>query len=474
MAVRYHVNPEGEVRICRAVPGNCRYGEGEDGAIHGSNAQSVRLEYEKSMKKETIPNHVKNNDDEDNEVFVRDKKFTVHESRLREFEKKIEKANRRLEKVGITERFDMTTEERFIERTNDLGIKVTERYLDIELNTPVIALEGYEFQAVVTKEETGFITSSASNVDLKGWRPDTMKCDHCGQIRPRSKTFIIKDKNGARAQIGSSCVQAYLGVKPEGLWALTYEQSFTNTNDTDDDHYNWDSGGSGRGHTPVNDTLAIALAVSDGGRNFIPSSSYDMVPTRQRVNDVIYGGFKVDPDWRNEMWRESQKYLKDGTVKELKKHINELESNNDYVANLQVASGGEYVSPKSMGVLVSAVAMKHREERRLEQEKIRKEKGATFTPGHFGEENGKISKGTEFTVMENNETVGHDYYGNETETARMIMKDSDGKQIVWFASKRIDAKPGETVKVSSGTVKRHGEFNGVDQTIISRVRLLKD
>jgi superfamily I DNA/RNA helicase len=45
------------------------------------------------------------------------------------------------------------------------------------------------------------------------------KCDHCNKIRERKSTFIVRHENGELKQVGSRCVEEFVGHNPAGhLW----------------------------------------------------------------------------------------------------------------------------------------------------------------------------------------------------------------------------------------------------------------
>ena len=47
--------------------------------------------------------------------------------------------------------------------------------------------------------------------------------------------------------------------------------------------------------------------------------------------------------------------------------------------------------------------------------------------------------------------------------------DTEGRTLIWFASKYLEAEPGEQWNLT-GTVKDHNEYNGTCQTVLTRVK----
>lgn len=62
---------------------------------------------------------------------------------------------------------------------------------------------------------------TASGHDFGGWRPEPGRCGHCGKFRDRNSTSLVTDPDaGDTLQVGASCMEAFLGIKPEGLSIL--------------------------------------------------------------------------------------------------------------------------------------------------------------------------------------------------------------------------------------------------------------
>ena len=139
--------------------------------------------------------------------------YKVRKSSLPEALKRIDKANRRLERAGITERFEVTTRE-YLHR--DENSAVLTEMVGLTLNRPSISYEGWAFVGAHQSTPDGNIVSYGS-----GERAVDMRCEHCGHNRPRSAVYTLRHESGDTAQVGSSCMKDFLGIAPAGLWALT-------------------------------------------------------------------------------------------------------------------------------------------------------------------------------------------------------------------------------------------------------------
>src|SRR5690606_10691833 len=98
---------------------------------------------------------------------------------------------------------------------------------------------------------------------------DEMRCDHCGHARRRGKVYTVVNEDGEQKVVGSNCMQAFLGVRPEGLWALTFD--LERKDEEEDDADIW-RGSTGDKVVPALDLVGAALAASEDGVNFVPKS----------------------------------------------------------------------------------------------------------------------------------------------------------------------------------------------------------
>lgn len=407
---------------------------------------------------------------DETEELVPGKTFDFASWRLDEAITSIEKANRRLERAGIDERFTYTVEESVRTFKNDTGGERHEPWVTLTLNEPALSYGGYRFLAAVDKEEGGLVTRTAPGVSLDGWRPEEMLCEQCGRKQHRGKTYIVEGEDGQRKQLGTTCVDAFLGVKPTGLWALGFDP-LENIKTGDDDE---EGGGTSweKQVQPVKETLALALALSDGGKAFVSRSraeawGYSITPTSALISDHLY----VEP--KNEQERTerdaaaklAEQYLADGTVDRLIDVVrSDVDTASDWGGNLHVALNGEWVSNKQVGLLASSLTVW------ASHQKREAEKANPPTPGFTGPVGHKL-KGSAATVTKVRHITEYDQYSRRDVTKSMVvMRDPEGHEMTWYASSRQNLEAGQRITFLSGSVKAHGEYQGVDQTKLTRVK----
>ena len=393
--------------------------------------------------------------------------YTFDASRAHEAVKRIEKANKRLERAGIAERFTYTTEE-FVEERTVKGVRGHVLRHRITLNHPELSYGGWTFVAAVDHTKAGAITRVAPGQSLNGWRPEDSLCEHCGKARHRTSTYIVQNENGERRQVGSGCMEGFLGVRPQGLWAMTYDLEEP-APDTDSEGVEHAS--SADAVTPTRDLIATALAVSDGGKDYWSQSAanmYERESTSSATRWAMIGATLGRDDAREQaaIQERAKAYLDDGTADEVLRAAQEIDGDNDYATNMRVIASGEWVSTKHTGLAVSAIGVWNRA-RKLEIERKQKAESAK---GFIAAPKEKVADvGATITKVRH---IEQNYGYRPTTGTLILMRTADGHEVKWFSSRmQSDVKVGQEVRVS-GTVKANEEYQGVDQTVLTRAKLV--
>jgi hypothetical protein len=67
-------------------------------------------------------------------------------------------------------------------------------------------------------EQTLMHEALSTDPDIEVVAPDRMRCDHCEQNRRRNLTFMLVHEDGREMQVGSTCLNEYLGTDALGAW----------------------------------------------------------------------------------------------------------------------------------------------------------------------------------------------------------------------------------------------------------------
>lgn len=398
--------------------------------------------------------------------------------RLEEAIAAIDAANTRLEKAGIADRFTyeietyLHTEQRAsnTELGHEFGLlTISQERVRLTLSAPKIAYGGWTVVAALDQTEDGsFITRNAPGQELGGWRPDEQVCEHCGTRRRRQSTYLLRGPDGDLKQVGSSCLEPFLGVHPKGLWALDWDLDLKEGDDEE-----WAAAGpSARQSTvvPTRNLIAAALAVSDGGREYLSNTrarEWGKPSTTDRTLELFFGlppRERKDHEARDETLARAQKYLEDGTADAVIAAARDIDGDTDYATNLRAASAGENTSTRHAGLVTSAISVWRRNQ---EMESRRRERAAT-PKGYVAPVGSKVKgltgKVTTVRLLDN------PYSYADIPDTLIVMTAPDGHVMKWKATGRHDVEPGQTLTFTGGTVKAHDVYRDVDQTVLTRVK----
>lgn len=380
--------------------------------------------------------------------------IVIPTSRLEEAEKRLARANRKLERSGIDGQFTYDAEN-FYEEDRETGFAVAMTRLT--LNHPEYRVGEHTFMASVEEDGNGnLIVNSLPGQDIGDNRPTEQVCEHCGKNRKRSKTYMLKDSEGNYHQIGKSCLKAYTGVNSMNmLWALQYEPEEGGDKLIDRGERNpndW--------LVPTREVVAAAIVYSEKGASY--RNSNHEAPTVNAVRNAFFGKKKDKFDG----YQPGDQTLladADSLMKETS-----FDGDSDYEHNMRTLLKNEWTSRRHMGYVTSVVGAWARQNR--------KKKEAAEKPKGFIAPVDEKLRDQRYTIK----SVRHientyDYYGGEKTI--LVFTDQSGKEAVWFASKRLDygqEDEGKPIELSYARVKKHREYNGADQTVLSNCKIVEN
>lgn len=408
------------------------------------------------------------------------------------FLRKIEKANNRLMRSGSDLRFEPVLEDFTSKRivggielpdgTTAFGTEVEEPWVKATMPVVTLTIGNYTFVASLVREEAGYTVHCAPGQDLSTWkRPDVndIHCDHCGTTRYRNRLYVVRDnESGELFQLGHSCIELYMGLKPKGLWGLQFDDELKAFADEDT--------GSGFGQRdyglPVRKVLAFAFIFSDRGRSYVSKRLAEASYQPSTVSRVFEGLFPPKPPQRShyrsggfeKAMRDYEKLLADiaeanrvfteetALIDDIISAAESVDSASDYGQNLTVILAGEHVSGRNVGILSSLVSVFARE-RELA---IKRATAPTVASGFLADVKVRIKTPIRLTLK----TVRH-WEGDYGFTTLLVGYTEDMHCVVWKASGFHDYEPGDVLVLSAATVKAHeqyGNSNPIDQTVVTR------
>jgi hypothetical protein len=446
---KYHVNPEsGEVSACRARKA-CPFGDMDKD--HYSSKDEARKSFERTMGNEAFDSFKKSHVESVNNTY----NFPSYKAGAAK--SAIDKANRRAERAGIAERFTYAIRTYDVKGTDKNGFSVFEERAELILNRPTVEHEGWKFAGTLSwDEEVGMVSRLSPGEELLDL-PRARECDVCHTNRHRVDTYIVQ-KDGGQKQVGSNCLQQFMGVKPQGLWMLDYDLKVDDRDDRAPQEKWQDQ------RRDSVEAMGLGLAVvEEYGWHSRSGAAYD-APTADVVGD-IYAESQVDREQQLTRDKLRARGVElEGEAKNLLEEARNVFPINDYMSNLKTISSGESVSMRNLPTFLSAIsAIKKQKERESEQ----KIAAQSQWVGNVGDkiENHKI-------LVEDIRDVTN-YYGYNPSSSRLItMKDDQGNTLKWFSSGNAIIDKGKSYQMK-GTIKKHDEYKGSKQTLLTRVKLLE-
>lgn len=402
--------------------------------------------------------------------------YRVPERNLNALRNEIEKINKRARKINVPEvELVLTGEQDVIEWETPSGLNGkmvkqsrTYEFITIKGETPVVA--GFEFAATLQHEDGDVIVRRMpffnADVDLSAYyHADPSNCDHCGLDRRRKDTFVVYNaETGETKQVGRQCIKDFLGFNDPERVAKFAEYLRDRLDSFGSDDYDDEDGWSGpRGEQGWETDWFLANVeqmIRNHGWISKGSAGWDQEPTSSEAfyNMVNYGEYgKYD---RKPLFEEVEQDSIDFAKPVLEWARGEFtKDGNEFEHNMAVALKSDYVTRRTKGLVAYAVQA-YRKHLSIEAEK----KAAA---NDLNEHVGTVGQRQTFESL----TVTDERYieGNYGTTTLYTLKDTEGRTYKWFASNDI-LTVGDTYNLTA-TIKKHDEFRGVNQTVLTRAKV---
>ena len=386
---------------------------------------------------------------------------------------KVGKINKRAAKLGLApitlkevRRFTRL-ESRWPEGHPFYGLdsdRVERQYIEIEYTTDIVKVAGYAPVATLTWEHDEPIAYVWPGETLTV-TPSDPTCDHCGKIRRRLRTFVLRHEDtGALNVVGSTCVQDFIGYDPSRL--INQAQWFAQIEDMDADE---DSAGSMGGPKVGHDVQQVLITSAAAIRLYGWASMRQaremegVIPTATHVYDWMYERkaerlqrprpiiIDEDRDMANQaiFWAAN---LSDNEV-----------GRSEYLRNVRVIAREGWATDREFNLTASVVASYQRTQARQAERAAQTRVNRSNV--HLGELGGKVSATVKLVASKAIDS----YYGVTTLTKWVT---TEGATITWFATghKVNKWEIGSEYKIT-GRVKAHKEFNGNLETVLTRCRV---
>lgn len=286
------------------------------------------------------------------------------------------------------------------------------------------------------------------------WRTARAICDHCGKIRMRKETFLLRATEGKTIQIGRNCLADFLGEDASRFVAMA--ELVKELDDASSDE-SWNGY---VGHWEVSPVAFIACAVSS-----IESSGFrksDEEGSTKEDATFLCGkkpsAFRAREAWLKGQPTEAHVARAEAIVRWI---AADHASPSEYLWNLRLAITEPGVG-KHAALLASApVAMARAEESAI---KYKRSLAAQRPQAGFAGPVGAVFEG-KATLLRFAEVRGFRGASKRICTFRS----EAGFELVWFATGLAPARRGDLYQLK-GKIKRHDTHQGVSQTVLTRVQ----
>lgn len=371
---------------------------------------------------------------------------------------KIEKLNRKAVRLNVAPITMIVTEDperEAITGENVFGERVIVGYRTYYLvdlpDATAVSLSGYTLIGIIdhTAGEGNIITSLIDGIDLSEYRESDALCQHCNMVRRRNQTYIVFFDN-VRSQVGSSCLQDFIGNDAAQLAAraqIIREVRFACADSEFDPGI----------HSHVSENLEeyltmVAACIRELGRISRGDIHEGRVQGQATADTALEKLSEKNPKYQvipiaqdSEVARATITWITDVLA------AKDAEKRSDYEHNLVVISTDGVVSHKHIGIAASAIIA----HKRYMADQVKRE--ASNFVGTIGERN-------VFTLTVVTSFSWESDYGV---CFRYIMNDGNGNVFTWKTG-NYSYEDGKTYTVKA-TIKDHTEYHGVKQTEITRL-----
>jgi hypothetical protein len=380
--------------------------------------------------------------------------------RLPELQGLIAKFNKKAVKWNLPEVTYQILEEGIEEREmvvrDDDGagyMKVKVEYLKLEITGSIPRIAGWSIHSKIQPSDVAgqnYVFTTASHEPVESLRTCPLFCEHCQTKRLKKTGYLIQHEDGRQMMVGATCLKDYLpDIGIENLIAYMNKLGELQTGEFDDSEIPrsvW--------------VYSTKWAIRDA---YVSIKKYGFVSKSKAEEN--YEGWWTSMDIDPGLKRRQELYTDvdiDALNAELEGFIPHMLAKssvgNDFIHNAQLALQSEAIRQKLYGYVAAAVNVWMKD---MAEARVKATGGVSEHQGKVGER--LDLKGLRITRLSMSEgQFGWTYiYG---------FLDSKGNQYTWFASKNI----GEVDKVVDlrGTVKKHDEFRGVKQTVLTRCTIL--
>jgi len=352
-------------------------------------------------------------------------------------------------------------------QAGDMGKRVP--FIPLTLPIEMPKFKGWQFVAVLQHigEENIVRAVSGSDTDIpKKYRNAGPNCEHCRHDRRRADTYLLRHEDGRYAQVGSTCIEDFLGSNAALALAARaefYAQTMALLEDE-----GWESGGGGGARSQVLVLTTFLAMVAMAIRQFgwvsaKMAEERDRRATGDEAWDAFFnipkGEFKKEPTAEDDAMAEQAaawaENLSDAEV--------DKPGGGNFLHNIRAIARSGLVEGRTRR-MAAAIVASYRREMGIERDKREVKPFLNEWLGKVGEKLTVIAK-LDFTYR---------YETGYGITTLLKFITPEGANVAWRASNSpVEEKDiGKSYQVS-GTVKSLDTYKDRKQTFVTRAKVVE-
>lgn len=376
--------------------------------------------------------------------------FTIPAHNVAALEHRVAVLNKKADKLDVP---------RIIVEVGETFVKDEKKFTKIAVIGEAPVINGWRLAAAIEYIETGTIVKSAVNgfecpkhyINAKPF------CEHCETHKVKKFTFLLENvESGDFLNVGRTCLKDFMcrPVDQELARFQWFSEIIEELSDPESGYYGY---GGGELYFDVETVLAYAhVDIKEWGYR---KTSDESGSTVSAVMSLMFD--KNAP--RITLTDENRQFAKD-----VIEYVESSDANNDFMINVKNLVAAGDITTRMFGLLIGAAA----------GYLYKKSKEVTDAP-ELDEYFGEIKKRYTLELTLTFSTSVEGFYGT---TYIHGFKDSEGRSLTWFGTKKLRHNPtegnftgepvevGETVKVKA-TVKKHELYKDRKQTQLNRVAI---
>lgn len=387
--------------------------------------------------------------------------YQISEKHIEILDKQLAKLSKRAVKLGTDPIGYTVAGEKFVE-TESGSVK---RFVIVDVFGTNPAMNGWSLVAVnqhIINEKTGAneniiraLPFTSIEIPEEFRHTDALRCDHCESRRQRNDTYIVAHPAEGFRQVGSTCLNDFVGSKDAQKIAQLLEdmQDAIAGAQVGEEGGDEGFGGGEQKWFSTKRILTITAAVvrRDG---YVSRKKAQLSGPAATADIVLNQMFPSLSTPKLQICEADSKLAEDSLLWAREQGA----AKNEYLLNVYAATMNDFTSKRNVGIIASIPAA-------YDGALVRKAEQQKLTNKFVGTVGEKLVKSIK--VVSEKPMPG---YGPDGVTTLYTMQDEDGNTFKWFSSKPVLTR-GESYKLQM-KVKKHDSYNGYNTTLVYFCKVL--